>query len=277
MKHDLEVETDSMSLVALRYGQHKNAYHAALEDQKYLKEENLEVNILSRAFRKFSNLKEVTIDDRNCKIGSRHLIKDFGAFKAADLLTCCGIDTVLSLLQALSEACVQLSKLRIGPQQEFGMSQSTPIFCSIGDSSTSYPKRLCSKAISTAFSDPETMTHAKKILQQLQTLEIAGIKVQDDRSDLLKVAKAIKNIIDISRKLESVAVMKIGPRKSSILMRPLSVEDLFSTETSRYKLSIVKLNDLEILNRLTVVNFIELHARSLKKVFLRHVDLRDVR
>ena len=132
--------------------------------------------------------------------------------------------------------------------------------------------------MSTAFSDPETMTHARKILQQLRTLEIANIRVQDDRSDLLKVAKAIKNIIDISRKLESVTVMKIGPRRDSpTIMLPLSVEDLFSSDTSRYELSIVKLSDLYIPSHFTVVNFFEIHARSLKRVFLRHLDVRDVR
>ena len=170
-----------MSLVALKYGQHKKAYHAALEDQKYLKIGGLEVKILARAFRGFPNLKKLTIDDFNSNIGSRQLIRDFDVFKAADLLTCNGVYTVPSLIEALSEAGVWLSDLRIGPNVEFESDAGFEMSCYMPNlflfsDFLSYPRRICSKAMSTAFCDPEARTHARKILYRLQTLEISELK-----------------------------------------------------------------------------------------------------
>lgn len=264
-----------MSLVALKYGQHKKAYHAALEDQKYLKNGGLEVKILTRAFRGFPNLKKLTIDDCNGNIGSRQLIRDFDAFKAEDLLTCNGVNTVPSLIEALSEAGVLLSDLRIGPDVDFETYYMPNLFL-FGDS-LSFPRRLCSKAMSTAFCGPETRSHARKVLYQLQTLEISELKVQDDRSDLLMMAKAIENLIKLAGELESVRVMKISPRNIWSDMQPLSVEDLFCTYRSGFRLRNVTLHNLTITDHSTVVSFIKLHAVSLQEVFFHVLDLADLK
>ena len=274
VKNDLEVQTDSMSLAALKYGQHQKAYHAAIEDQRYLKKGGLEVKILTRAFRGFPNLKELTIDDCNSNIGSRQLFRDFDAFKAANLFTCDGAKTVPSLIQALSEAGVHLSDLRIGPDPN--SETSLPNLFSSGDSSPSYPRGLCSKAMSIVFSDLATRTHAKNIVAHLRTLEISELTVENDRSDLLEMGKAIKNLIGFTQELESVSIMEIGSPYLSD-MQPLSVGDLFRTYSSSHCLGKVTLHKLTMTDHLTVVLFIKLHARSLQEVFFHELDLTDVK
>ena len=280
VKRELEVHSDSVSLVALKYGQHIKAYHAAFEDQKYLKKDGLQVRVLARAFRAFPNLKEVTIDDNNYRIGSRQLLRDFGALKTADILSCSGVNTVPSLIQALSDADVQLSVLRIGPQyyfEPFEESCYTPAFFSFGRSRPSYPRQLASKAMSIAFCGPETRTYAERVLQQLQTLQIAELEVQDDRSDLLKMAMAIRSLITSAPNLESVSVMEITSSNTGSSMQPFSVEDLFPLGVGHANLRFVKLYCLFMINHLTLVSFIKLHARSLEEVVFIFFELADVK
>ena len=276
VKRELEVHTDSVSLVALNYGQHIKAYHAAFEDQKYLKKGGLQVRVLARAFRAFPNLKEVTIEDRNYGIGSRQLLRDFGAFKTADILTCNGVDTVPSLIKALSDADVQLSGLRIGSQDYIEPSCYTPSFFSFGRSRPSYPRQLGSKAMSIAFCGPETRTYTERVLQQLQRLEIFELGVEDDRSDLLKMAMAIRTLITSAPNLWRVNIMEIS-WNNGIDMQALSVEDLFSSHVRHHNLTCVILIGLIITNHLTLVSFIKLHARSLGAVDFIYFELADVK
>ncbi|KAL8791613.1 MAG: hypothetical protein Q9195_005818 [Heterodermia aff. obscurata] len=276
VKKHLELQTDSLSLVALKYGQHKKAYHAALEDQEYLMEGGLALKILTRAFRGFPNLKQVTIDDDNSQIGYRQLTRDFGDFKAADLFTCDGIETVPELILALSEAGVWLSDLRIGPQKEFDSSCYTQNLFSIFNS-ISYPKRLCSNAMFMTFCRPEISTHAGRVLQQLRTLEISELVVRDDRSDLLKMARAIKTLVELSHRLESVNIMEISSGYISSDVQQLSVENLFCTIASCYTLRIVSLNYLTITNHQTFVSFVKLHASCLREGYFNSFDLADVK
>ena len=265
-----------MSLAALKYGQHKKAYHAALEDQRYLKTGGLKVKILVRAFRKFPNLKKVTIDYGNSNIGSRQLIRDFGAFKAADLFSCAGANTVPSLIQALSEADVKLSDLKIGFDFDISTSCYTPNLFSSSDSGSSYPSSLCSNAMSIVFNDPENIIHPQRVLRQVRTLEITELSVKNDRLDLLKMAEAIKSLIRFTRELESVNIMKIGPENLLSSMERLSVEDLFCTSYSSSHLKVVKLQSLSITDHHTLVSFTKLHARSLEEVSFTLFDLEDV-
>ena len=276
VKNDLEMQTDSSSLVALKYGRHRKAYHMALEDQKYLKQGGLEVKILARAFREFSNLKEVTIEDSNDTIGSRELIRDFGAFKAGDLLTCNGVNTVATLIHALSEAGVQLSDLTIKSQYDIFREQhcnkldneSILNIHSAGGPQRSYPEGLCSNAMSITFCDSENLTHARRVLQQLRTLDIEELVVEENSSDLAKMANAVRSLIAISQKLETLKVMEISSHSFSSDPELLSIEDLFCLPEPRELCSLktVSLYGLAIKNRQTLVTFIELHARSLQEV-----------
>ena len=78
VKDTLELLTDESSCSALRFGQHKAAYHAALEAQRYLTANILDLKILTRAFRGFPNLAIITYDHFNNVIGSRELVENFG-------------------------------------------------------------------------------------------------------------------------------------------------------------------------------------------------------
>ena len=276
VKRNLEVHTDSVSLVALKYGQHIKAYNAAIEDQKYLRKGGLQVKVLARAFRAFPNLKEVTIDDGNYGIGSRQLLRDFGAFKTADILTFNGVNTVPSLIRALADGDVPLSVLRIGFQHDLDMSDYPPELFSYS-SRLSYRGQLCAKAMSSAFCDPETKIHANRVLQQLRTLEISELEVQDSRSDLLKMAMAIESLIISTPKLESVNIMEISCRNKDTDMQALSVEDLFSSHVRHHNLRFVTLHCLFITNHLTLVSFIKVHARSLEAVVFIYFGLEDVK
>lgn len=276
VKKHLEMQTDSMSLGALKYGQHKKAYHAALEDQEYLMKGALDVKILTRAFREFSNLKELTIDDRNCHIGCRQLIRDFGSFISADLLTCNGMDTLPSLIQALSEAGVQLSHLTIGWENVFDTIE-TPNLLEMGDPRPSYIKGLCSNAMTTAIFDLETIAPVRRLLSEVQTLEISDLSVKDDKSDLLRMARAIKRLIQFTFKLESVAIKEICSEIFMTDMQPLSVEDLFCVRTGPQSLRIVTLSNLTITNHLVLVSFIKRQAAFLKVVYFNFFSLEDVK
>ena len=278
MKDSIDVQTDSLSLAALKYGQYKNAYHAALEDQKYLKRGGLEVKILARAFREFTNLQVVNIDDHNDRIGFRQLFRDFGAFRAEDLLTCNGTNTVPPLIKALSEAGVQLSVLRIGSHYEL-RSYDTPNIHLMGGF-LSFPKRLCSDAMTKAFNDSRNLIHAVRVLSQLRTLEISNLAVKDDRSDLLKMASAMKNAIGHSRELKTVTVMEIESSTFFNNMRPfyLSLEHLFSVQPGLKTITVVTLHNLAINNHANLVSFIRLHASILEEVFFHFfILLEDVK
>ena len=251
---------------ALESRTHLNAYHAALQQQKYLSEQESKVELLARALRKFKNLKNVTIEDRNGQIGFRQLIRDFGSFKAADLLTCNGTDTVLPLIYGLSEAGIQLSNLTIGSPIEPSSWENTPNIFSIDGSKSSYPSPLCWNVMFTAFCDPENITHVEKVLSQLQKLEITDLEIPDDPSDIQKMTETLQKIVKIAKKLVHVNVGPIESHEDFTELSQFSVADIFDSLMSHDCLSIVTLSHCWIWDYHKEISFIKLYAQSLQKI-----------
>ena len=259
-----------------------DAYHSALRHQEYLNRQELKIT-LARALREFKNLIEVTIEDRNGQIGFRQLTKDFGTFKAADLLTCNGTDTFLPLLQGLSEAGTQLSILTIGTLDNPSSCSSckdTPNIFSANGSEPSYPSPLCSDVMFTAFCDPRNTV--QKVLSQLKWLEISGLRVDhNDESGFRNMKKAIENLTKSARELVSVDVEAISRCDSDFNLNydvpNLSLADIFHPRINCDNLEYVILTGFLIRDHRTEMAFIRSCAESLRKVEFVNVGLYEIK
>ncbi|KAG6994057.1 hypothetical protein G7Y79_00047g082830 [Physcia stellaris] len=277
VKHELELRTDSLNTTALEYGKHMAAYHASLKAQQYLAEENRDLKVLIRALRKFPNLDKITIDHRNDKIGSRQLINDFGIFNPTDLLTGHGLYTVPLLIRALAESGSYVSELKIGFEDAFESSRMPNLFTStIGDAD--HRTSIGASTMYKAFCTEGNHYYAARALIKLQILDLGEFRVKDERPDLLKMARAIKTITKITPKLVNIKVDQICAHNwITSRMEPLSVEDLFETETGPYRLEIMNLNHLTIVAHQRLVDFVFRHAHTLKDAYFSFCEVEDVK
>lgn len=277
MKHELELRTDSLNTTALEYGKHMAAYHGSLKAQRYLAEENRDLKVLIMALRRFPNLDKITVDHRNNRIGSRQLINEFGLFNPPDLLTGHGLYTFPLLIRALSESGSHVSELKIGSQEAFESSHQPNLFTSaIGNSE--YLNSIGTTTMCKAFCTEGNQYHAARALDKLRILDVDELRVKDERPDLLKMALAIKTITKLTPELEDVTIGEICAQNwITSRMEPLSVEDLFETETSPYRLKIMNLYHLKIVAHQRLVDFVFRHAYTLEDACFGLCEVADVR
>ena len=253
------------------------AYHASLKAQQYLAEENRDLKVLIRALRKFPKLDKITIDHRNDKIGSRQLINEFGIFNPTELLTGHGLYTLPLLIRALAESRSHVLKLKIGFEEAFESSHTPNLFTStIGD--PDHRTAIGASTMYEAFCTEGNHYYAALALHKLQVLDLGEFMVKDERPDLLKMALAIKTIMKITPKLVNVKVDQIGAHDwTTSRMQPLSVEDLFETETGPYRLKIMNINHLKIVAHQRLVDFVFRHAYTLEDAYFSFCEVADVK
>ena len=271
MKDQLELMIDFSSCSALRIGQHRAAYRAALEAQRYLTTDSLDLKILTRAFRRFPNLVKITYDPFNIVIGAREIIQNFGWLDAEHLLTCDDPHTLSTLLRALVESKVTISDFRFGFEEvfssqnfAFGVSEHSCL-----DLPASRPKQITPRTINSAFSSPETQHSARIATKGIRTLEFSDIEAETSGEDVWILPSVIKDIIKRIDNLESI---DIGEIPSRALYGTISLEDLLDIDSS-YSLKHLKLAWLYVVDYLEVVDFVHRHAETLTTVGLRSVEL----
>lgn len=117
-----------------------------------------------------------------------------------------------------------------------------------------------------------------RALGQVRVLELDEFKVKDERSDLLKMALAIKTIMAFTPKLVSVKVSEICAHNFiTSQMEPLSIEDLFETETGPYRLKIMNVGNLKIAAHQRLVDFVYRHAYTLEDACFSFCEVTDVK
>ena len=277
VKHELELRTDSLNTTALEYGKHMAAYHGSLKAQRYLAEENRDLKILIRALRRFPNLDKITVDHRNDKIGSRQLINEFGLFSPPDLLTGHGLYTLPLFIRALSESGSHVSELKIGFEEVFESSRQPNLFTSaIGNSD--YLTSIGTNTMYKAFCTEGNQYHAARALNKLRILEVGELRVKDERPDLLKMALAIKTITKFTPKLVDVKISEICAQNCiTSQMEPVSVEDLFETDTGPYRLKIINVDHLKITAHERFTDFIFRHMYTLEDAYFSFCEVTDVK
>lgn len=210
----IRLSTDSSSLSDLLFLKHRSAYRAFIEDQRSLIMDNLDVSILTHAFKQLPKLEDIVLDHGNTTIGADLLYRELGPFDSADLLTCDCLHPLPVLLRAMSTAEVEFRSFTIGMMPGFAASSSQIASLLTRDESNPYkqpthPKRIDPGAFAKTFQDDGICSWL--MFRHLRTLKLQGIETKfEDTKGIEHIGTAIGQLLELATGLESLVVRELG-------------------------------------------------------------------
>lgn len=82
--------------------------------------DGLALKLLTRIMRHFDRLQTITLSICDYTIGAKGLIEAFGAFRAEQLLSLDGLDTLPTLIEALAASGIKITNFSIGAPSDSG-------------------------------------------------------------------------------------------------------------------------------------------------------------